>query len=49
MFRVEDLTNITDAERSNLIQLFDEQNIPRVISETHFVILSDMLHDNAMV
>lgn len=49
MFRVEDTTNITVHERSELIELFDNFGLPRVITETHMVISSDMQHDNAMV
>lgn len=49
MFRVEDLENVTADERSELITMFDEFKLPHIISETHFVISSDMQHDNAMV
>ena len=49
MFRVEDLVNITEEERVNLITVFDKHNLPHIISETHFIISSDMQHDNAMV
>ena len=49
MLRVEDLTNITPTEKAKLICMFDELKLPHVISETHFVISSDMQHDNAMV
>ena len=40
MLRVEDLTNIDDAEKATLIALFDELKLPHVISQTHLVISS---------
>lgn len=49
MCRVEDLTNISNAEKEDLLQMFNELNIPPVISETHFVLSSDMNHDNPFV
>lgn len=49
MIRVEDLTNISEDERAELTLMFDELQLPRVVSETHFVVSSDMQHDNAMV
>eukprot|EP00966_Prymnesium_polylepis_P199401 4620698-Prymnesium_polylepis.1 len=49
MLRVEDLTNITEAERAQLIEMFDKQGLPHVVSETHYIISSDMQHDNAMI
>lgn len=49
MFRVEDLTNIEESERARLIALFDKLGLPHVIAESHFVISSDMQHDNAMI
>lgn len=44
-----DLTNIGDEERQSLISTLDMHGEPHVISESHFVISSDMQHDNAMV
>ena len=32
-----------------LIQVFDDEGLPHIISETHFLISSDTQHDNAMV
>ena len=49
MFHVEDLTNITEEEKAELIEMFDKQGLPHIVSETHYVISSDMQHDNAMV
>lgn len=49
MLRVEDLTNITDERRAELIRFFDQHDLPHVISETHFIISSDMQHDNAFI
>ena len=49
MFHVEDLTNITEEELPELIEMFDKQGLPHIVSETHYVISSDMQHDNAMV
>ena len=49
MFRVEDLTNISEEEHEKLIALFDWLGLPHVISETHFFISSDMQHDNAFI
>lgn len=49
MLRVEDTTNISSEEKAELIDLFDKLNLPRVISETHFIISGDMVHDNAFV
>ena len=49
MFNVEDLTNISPIERASLIEMFDKEGLPHVISETHYIISSDMQHDNAMV
>ena len=49
MFRVEDLTNISEEERAKLIALFDSLGLPHIISETHFFISSDMQHDNAFI
>ena len=49
MFRVEDLTNISEDERTHLIALFDSLELPHVISETHFVISSDMQHDLSLI
>lgn len=49
MVRVEDLTNISEEERSKLIELLDKHNEPHVVSETHYIISSDMQHDNAMI
>jgi hypothetical protein len=49
MFRVEDLTNISEERRAELIAYFDEHDLPHVISETHFVISADMQHDNAFI
>lgn len=49
MFRIEDLTNVTERRRTQLLEYFDRHSLPRVISETHFVISADMQHDNAFV
>ena len=49
MFRVEDLTNITDERRAELIAYFDAHELPHVISETHFGISADMQHDSAFI
>jgi len=49
MARVEDLRNITEERRAQLIDYFDKNNLPRVIAETHFVISSDLQHDNAII
>ena len=42
-------TGITEAERAQLIEMFDKQGLPHVVSETHYIISSDMQHDNAMI
>lgn len=49
MFRVEDLVNITEEEKTHLLKLLDDHEQPHVVSETHFLISSDMSHDNAFV
>ena len=49
MLHVEDLTNIDEDERAALIDMFDKHNLPHIISETHYIISSDMNHDNAMI
>lgn len=49
MIRVEDLVNVTDEERAHLLQLLDDNHLPHVVSETHFLISSDMTHDNAFI
>jgi hypothetical protein len=49
MFCVEDLTNITDERRAELIAYFDAHELPHVVSETHFIISADMQHDNAFI
>lgn len=49
MIRVEDLTDISAAEKAVLIALFDRLGLPHIISETHYMISSDLQHDNAMV
>ena len=49
MMRVEDITNISEAERTRLVAIFDKHEAPHVVSETHYIISSDMQHDNAMV
>ena len=49
MFRIEDLTNITEERRTELIAYFDAHNLPHVVSETHFIISADMQHDNAFI
>ncbi|KAL3910233.1 MAG: hypothetical protein SGPRY_009134 [Prymnesium sp.] len=49
MFRIEDLVNISEERRAELIAYFDAHSQPRVISETHFIISADMQHDNAFV
>jgi hypothetical protein len=47
--RVEDLRNITEERRAELIAYFDENNLPRVVTETHYIISSDLQHDNAFI
>lgn len=49
MIHAEDLMNITEAEREDLISTFDDFGLPHIVSETHFIISSDMQHDNLMV
>ena len=49
MLHVEDLTNITSAEKTELIRMFDKMGLPHIVCETHFVISSDLQHDNAMI
>jgi UDP-N-acetylglucosamine transferase subunit ALG13 len=49
VLRVEDLRNITDERRAELIAYFDANNLPHVVTETHFVISSDLQHDNAFI
>lgn len=49
MFRIEDLNNVSMAEKNDLITLFDELGLPHVVSETHYIISADMQHDNAFV
>ena len=49
MLRIEDLTNVSESERAELLRVCDERSLPHVISETHFVVSSDMQHDNAMI
>jgi len=49
VINVEDLTNITDERRSELVAYFDEHDLPHVVTETHFVISSDLQHDNALI
>jgi hypothetical protein len=49
VMHVEDLTNITDERRAELIAYFDEHDLPHVITETHFVISSDLQHDTALI
>ena len=49
MARVEDMCNITEERRAQLISYFDEHNLPHVVAETHFVISSDLQHDNAII
>jgi hypothetical protein len=47
--RVEDLRNITEERRAELIDYFDKNNLPRVVTETHYIISSDLQHDNAII
>jgi hypothetical protein len=47
--RVEDLRNITEERRAELIEYFDKNNLPRVVTETHYIISSDLQHDNAII
>ena len=49
MLHVEDLTNITPAEKTELIRMFDKMGLPHIVCETHFVISADLQHDNAMI
>lgn len=49
MFRIEDLLNVSEAERQELLELFDKHALPHVVTETHFLISSDMQHDNAFI
>lgn len=48
MLQVEDTTNISSEEKAELIALFRKLNLPRVISETHYINSGDMVH-NAFV
>ena len=48
-FRIEDLTNIDETRRAELIAFCDKHELPHVITETHYVISSDMQHDSAFV
>ena len=49
MLHVEDLTNISAAEKRKLISMFDAMGLPHIVCETHFIISSDLQHDNAMI
>ena len=49
MVHVEDMTNISDAEKAALITMFKEKGLPPIVCETHYVISSDTSHDNAMI
>lgn len=49
LIRVEDVNTIISAEKTDLIAMFDQFDLPHVISETHYIISSDMLNDNAFV
>lgn len=49
MLHVEDMTNISEVEKAELISMFDEKDLPHIITETHYVISSDGQHDNAMI
>lgn len=49
MLRVEDAINIGEGEKGELIELFSKLDLPPVICETHFIISSDMQHDNPFV
>jgi hypothetical protein len=48
-FRIEDLTNIDEARRAEMIAFCDKNELPHVVVETHYVLSSDMLHDSAIV
>lgn len=49
MFRIEDLLNVAHTEKEELIAMFDKLELPKVVFETHFIISSDMQHDNAFI
>lgn len=49
MFQTEDVTNISPSERDELIELFSELKLPNVTTEIHYLISSEMPHDNLFV
>lgn len=49
MLRVEDASNIPDEEKKELVELYDKLGLTLVISEKHFIISSDTMHDNAFI
>lgn len=46
---VEDFDNINQSEKDRLLQLFDELQLPRDVSQTHYIISSDMMHSNPFI
>lgn len=49
MLRVDDLANISTEAKSELLKLLEDCEQPPVVSETHYLISSDMNHDNAFI
>jgi hypothetical protein len=41
---LENISNISDAERKALMELFDEQGLPHIITESHLIISPDTTH-----
>ena len=48
-FQIEDLTNIDEERRASLLAYCKEHNVPPIITETHYIISSDMQHDSTFV
>jgi len=48
-FHVEDCENISAEEKAKLIKMFDENDLPHIVTETHVVISPDTQHGFAMV
>lgn len=48
-FHVEDCENISDEEKAKLIEMFDREGLPHIITESHIVISPDTQHGFAMV
>lgn len=49
MLRVEDVTNIPERGKNDLLELFGRLSLPHVKSKTHYLLSSDMQHDSAFV